>query len=204
MTTQAPILRATRWRHNGELIAAVARLGYLHPDDYTLDCTWGRGTWWATWRPKRLEGSDLDPDLSPTATSVDFTDLPWDDATFDAVCFDPPYKLNGTPTATVDQRYGVHTVRSRDERHQLMLDGLTECARVTRTGGVVLAKCQDQVEGGKVRWQTRMLADHAETHCDLELIDRLDMLGGRPQPAGRRQVRVHANYSTLLVLRKAR
>jgi hypothetical protein len=131
---------------------------------------------------------------------VDFTALPWPDRFFDAVTFDPPFKLNGTPTASVDQRYGVDVYRSREQRHDLILAGITECARVARR--VLLVKCQDQVNGGKIRWQTRLFADHAEAQ-GFELVERFDMLGYRPQPPGRTQQHARRNYSTLLVLERS-
>lgn len=187
------------YRTNGDLIAAVARLGYLRTEDYVLDPTWGKGTFWKVWRPELLQGSDLDPAKSPTGESVDATDLPYPARYFDAVVLDPPYKLNGTPTADVDERYGVHEPRSRQEREQLILDMVAEGARVARR--TLLVKGQDQVNGGKVRWQTREIVEHAERY-GFHLVDSLVMLGGRPQPAGRRQVHARRNGSTLLVLER--
>lgn len=188
------VLAAHPWRNNAELIAACRTLGYLHDDWPTLDPTYGRGGFWKIWRPHNLVTHDLVID------GVDFRDLPHPDGAFQAVTFDPPYKLNGTPTAAVDSRYGVHVVASRDERHQLILDGIDECARVLAPGGWLLIKCQDQVNGGKVRWQTRMFADRAEEKHGMRLVDALLMLGMRPQPPDRRQVHARRNYSTLLVL----
>lgn len=136
-------------------------------------------------------------------TTTDFRHLPHDDSTFDVVAYDPPYKLNGTPTHQVDDRYGVAgAYTSRDDRHRLMLDGLDECARVLAPRGYLLVKCQDQVNGGRVRWQTDMLTQRA-LELDLAKIDAFLMLGGRPQPDGRRQVHARRNYSTLLILQKA-
>lgn len=198
------VLAADRYASNGELIAACARLGYITAESYTLDPTWGRGTWWQVWRPARLEASDIDPAKSPTGESVDVTALPWPDGTFDVVAFDPPYKLNGTPTHDVDERYGVAgAYTSRDDRHQLILEGMSECARVLCPGGRLLVKVQDQVNGGRVRWQTDMATSHGR-RLGLEKVDVLMMLGGRPQPEGRRQVHARRNYSSLLVFRSGR
>lgn len=187
------------YRTNGDLIAAVARLGYLRQEDFVLDPTWGKGTFWKVWRPDLLQGSDLDPAKSPTGTSVDATSLPYPARHFDAVVLDPPYKLNGTPTDAVDERYGVHETRTRAERERLILDMVAEGARLARR--TLLVKGQDQVNGGKVRWQTREIVEHAEAH-GFVLVDSLVMLGGRPQPPGRRQVHARRNGSTLLVLER--
>lgn len=192
---------ATTARTNAQLIADCAHLGYLRADDEVLDVTWGLGRWWTDWQPDRLEGSDLNAAKSPTGTSIDFTDLPHPDGSFDVVAFDPPYKLNGTGGShPSDHGYGVATIGVRwQDRHTLIRQGISEAARVARR--TVLLKCKDQVCSGKVRWQTREFADHAET-CGLELVDRLDVVSYRPQPAGRRQVHARRNTSTLLVLQK--
>lgn len=183
--TATPVLAATAWRTNGELIAACAELGYLHTEDLVLDPTYGAGTWWKVWRPEHLTACDLDPTKSPIGYSVDFTSMPFDDGMFTAVTFDPPYKLNGTPTHDVDDRYGVAgAYTSRADRHRLMLAGLDECARVTSR--VLLAKCQDQVNGGRVWWQTDMLTQRAE-QLGLTKVDTLYKLGSRPQPARTRK-----------------
>jgi hypothetical protein len=174
--TAAPVLAVTEWKTNADLIADVARLGYLHDDWLTLDPTYGLGKWWTLWRPRMLIASDIDPAKSPCGYSVDFTALNQADQSFDAVAFDPLYKLNGTPTADVDERYGVHVVRSRDDRHQLILDGISECARVLKPSGFLLVKCQNQVNGGKVRWQTDLFSRHAETvgHSTLLVLKKPD------------------------------
>lgn len=184
------------WRTNGELIADVARLGYISEDSYTLDPTYGLGNWWTHFRPHQLVTHDLKLD------GVDFRRLPHQDETFDVVAYDPPYKLNGTPTPEVDDRYGVGEPTHWQDRLILMQVGLKECLRVVRRRGYVLAKCQDQVCSGRVVWQTAMMADAAFDYGAAAWVDHLLMPGGRPQPAGRRQVHAHRNYSSLLVFRK--
>lgn len=189
------VLAATAWRTNAEMIDACRELGYLSDDVATLDPTFGKGNFWKRWRPATLVAHDLKLD------GVDFRQLPELDDSFGAVVFDPPYKLNGTPTADIDERYGVDIVSSRGDRHDLIRAGIDECARVLAPNGWLLIKCQDQVNGGKVRWQTREFADHAEQKHGLRLVDALIMIGGRPQPAGRSQLHARRNYSTMLVLR---
>lgn len=187
-------------RSNADLMVDVASLGYL--PDPVLDPTYGLGAFWKIYRPDGLAAHDLDPEKAPDGP-MDFTALAYPDATFEAVVFDPPYKLNGTPTESVDARYGVHVVRSWQDRHALIRAGIVECARVLRPGGYLLLKCQDQVCSGRVRWQTREFADTAEA-AGCRLVDRFDLLGGRAQPSGRRQVHARRNHSTLLVLLRER
>lgn len=201
--SNGPILAVSSWPTNAHMIRDVARLGYLHEDWRTLDPTFGNGTWWKLWQPDYLVACDIDPDRSPLGRSIDVTRLPMRDGYFDAVAFDPPYKLNGTPTADVDGRYGVHVYRSREDRHRLILDGVTECARVLAVGGFLIVKCQNQVNGGKVRWQTDIVTAHA-AGLRLDKVDELHMLGYRPQPEGRRQEHARRNHSTLLIFQRQR
>lgn len=184
------------WPTNGHLIADVARLGYLRADDLVLDMTYGKGVWWQEWRPDAL---------FTLPAGVDFRATGYPPDTFDVVALDPPYKLNGRPDPAVDARYGVHVPATRSERHALMANGLLEAATVTVPRGVVLFKCQDQVNGGQIRWQTRMFTELGEAY-GLELVDRFDLTGQhRPQPMeGRRQQHAHGRPSTLLVFRKER
>lgn len=79
----------------------------------------------------------------------------------------------------------------------------TEAARVVKPRGHVLLKCMDQVNGGKVRWQTIEFTNHAAT-VGLELVDMLHLQSYRAQPDGTAQQHARRNYSTLLVFEKRR
>lgn len=193
-----PIMSIDKWSTNAALIADCARLGYLRKEWLTLDPTYGLGTFWNEWRPDHLTTCDLDPHKGDWTR--DFTDMPWGDRSFDAVVFDPPYKLNGTPDATIDSRYGVDTPTRWQDRMALCKQGIRECARVLGDG-YLLVKCQDQVCSGKIRWQTTEFTEVAE-FAGLGLVDRFDFLSYRPQPSGTRQVTARRNSSQLLVFRR--
>lgn len=187
------------WPSNAHLIRDVAELGYI--GDMVLDVTYGLGNFWTEFQPEYLLGTDQNAAKSMTGDSVNFTRLPFSDRGFQTVVFDPPYKLNGTPDQDTDERYGVETPTRWQDRMSLMLDGLIECCRVAdRT---VLAKCQDQVCSGKVRWQTLEFEQVARGQ-GFEQVDRFDLLGtARPQPMeGRRQRHAHGRPSTLLVFQR--
>lgn len=196
------VLAATAWRSNAEMIVACAQLGYLRRDWRTLDPTWGEGVFWKEWRPDTLIRTDLDPAKSPDLEhGQDFTAMPWQTRSFDAVVFDGPYKLNGTPEPSLDERYGVHIPTRWQDRMSLLEAGTIECARVS--GNMLLVKSMDQVCSGRIRWQTRILVDVAEAQ-GFRLVDQLHVLGGRAQPAGRRQVHARRNFSTLSILERER
>lgn len=196
----APVLAFGDWPSNAEMIEDCARLGYLRPEWKTLDPTYGHGTFWKRWQPESLVMCDLVEAKSPVGYAVDFTALPFADRSFEAVVFDPPYKLNGTPDEAVDARYGVHLPTRWQDRMALIRLGIEECARVLGDG-YLLVKCQDQVCSGRVRWQTDEFTRHAEL-CGLGKVDRLDFPTYRPQPKGRRQVHAARNSSQLLVFKR--
>lgn len=202
----AEVRACAEWPTNGHLIADVARLGYLRHEWRTLDPTYGYGVWWSVWRPRMLVGHDANPAKAPDG-ALDFRDLPYPRAAFDAVAFDPPYKLNGTPDDTdggQDERFGVDERASVAERMALIRDGMTEQARVLTRRGMLLVKCQDQVVSGRIYWQTDELTALAD-ELGFDKVDRFDLLGGgRPQPGDRGQKHAYYRPSTLLVFRGRR
>lgn len=145
---------------NVDLVHAATRLGYLREADRVVDLTYGRGAWWRRGAP---------PDLTKITPPTDFRATGLPSSSFDVVCFDGPYRLNGTPDlGDFDERYGITEVMSWQEKHQLLRDGIDEGLRLLRgragraRGGLLWVKCQDQVCSGQVRWQTRDFAAHAE------------------------------------------
>lgn len=188
------------WSTNAELIADIATgLGYITEWDRVLDCTYGLGKFWDLYRPKMLVKSDINPRFDDV-DKQDFTQLPYADGTFDVVVFDPPYKLNGTDQGE-GARYGVETPQSLSARLHLIRDGLCECIRVTKLGGMIMVKCQDQVANGAVQWQRFEVHGWAKAK-GARLTDMFDMLGGREQPDGTSQMHARRNASTLMVFTK--
>lgn len=211
---RAEVLSIGDWQTNAELIADVARLGYLEGE--VFDATYGEGGFWTVFKPAALITNDL---KKPADHNDDFRALPWSDGTFDVVVFDPDYKLEGSPSAgnaEMAYRYGVDTKKNRETRLGDIEAGARECFRVCRKR--LLVKCMDMVEGGKMRWQTDIITRAIE-ELGGRKVDRFDfarlsasiingkpvvMFGGRRQPPGRRQVTARHCASQLLVFEKPR
>lgn len=208
----APVIAATAWPTNAELIADVARLGYLLDTDHVLDPTYENGVWWKQWRPEKLTTHHRAVD------GTDFRALPHPAATFDAVAYDPPYVCpGGRATSTVKamhDRYGMNEGGAADpdfrtpaELQQIINDGLTEMVRVVKPRGIVLVKCQNYIWSGRL-WEGAELTRAHALELGCSVVDRLEHLGRPgPQPTvnrdgtPRRQVHARRAHSTLFVLR---
>ena len=201
------VLSYGAWRTNAELIADVAKLGYL--DGRVLDLTFGEGKFWTDHRPRDLETNDLDEAKADWSFDVTST-VPehWVDA-FDSVVFDPPYRMSGRRdgrTALVDtsfdERFGLAEYTSPNEVLALISSGIQFAAGCVKPGGSILVKCQDQVCSGRKVWQSVHVHEVA-TILGLRVADMFHLIQGnaRPQPSGRRQVHARSNASQLLVLR---
>lgn len=189
------------WRTNAALIADVARLGYL--DGSVLDATYGEGNFWKKFKPTLLVTNDR---FTTATHHFDFRSLPvnWH-GLYDSVVFDPPYRLNGTPDQPYDKAYGIDQPMRWQDKHQMIREGITQCAQCVKTGGYLLLKCQDQVCSGQVRFQTDEFTRHAETLTTSRLrkVDAFYFASdARPQPSGRKQVHAHGRPSMLLVFQK--
>lgn len=185
---------------NADLVVDLAEIGYFPGS--VLDVTYGLGRWWSKFCPEVFVGCDLVVEKSPLGVSVDFTDLPFGDCSFDTVVFDPPYKLNGRSGEFAgDDSYGVGgSYVSAADRLELIYAGVDECCRVASK--FVVLKCQDQVTSGRMVWQTRLFSDRAELFPGVRLVDSLMVRGFRKQPGNKRQLHAHRDYSTALVFRK--
>lgn len=206
----ADVLAYDEWPTNGHLIADIARIGWLRVEDRIYDPTYGLGVFWQEWQPARLYASDCNIRKSPMGKAIDFTDLPFRDRMFDVVVFDPPYKLNGTPSPEVDERYGVDGKVRWQDRMKLILDGVRECQRVSDDR--LLVKCQDQVVSGEIVWQTHLIWEtltrdthNADKSPAWRLADRFDLAGsGREQPKDRAQKHARFRPSTMLVFKRTK
>ena len=66
----------------------------------------------------------------------DFTALPFPDASFSLVVFDPPHLVRAKETAWLVKKYG----KLDDEWPKMLHDGFAECMRVLKPDGVLIFK----------------------------------------------------------------
>lgn len=139
-----PIYTVHRGSNSG-LIKQVVTL-YFSQGDKVADVTWGKGVFWKEVDKSKYEivGSDL-------KTGIDFRQLPYEDNSFNHSVIDPPYARITNLKGMVDC-YNTTRYTSHKEILQLYKDGLKELLRITKEGGFILCKCQDEIEGCKQKW----------------------------------------------------
>lgn len=133
----------------------------LYATGCIADVTYGKGNFW------KDNHGEYDRVLSDISTGTDFRDLPYEDASFQMVVFDPPYMYN--PKRTV-KRSVASTYRLNDEIDittnekvlKLYSDGMAECYRVLQIGGFMVVKCQDIIQSGIQRWNHITIYEFAQ------------------------------------------
>lgn len=193
--------------------ALVTLLGiHAVPEPRILDVTHNRGVMWqgVPYRPHRL---DRNPELHArgyTDTVADFRALPFPEASWDVLVFDPPHLTDAGDGVAGEASYGDGYGTTGDDLTgpsiaPLFEPFLREAARVLVPGtGIVLAKIADQVHGGHYQWQARTFQNLAEargfTCCDL-LVKIAPSRGSLVDPKWRRVLHVRQVHSYWLVLR---
>lgn len=131
--------------NNSGLIKMVADL-YFQEGDKIADVTYGKGVFW-----KDVDRTKLDIVGTDIKTGTDFRKLPYDNQSFDHSVIDPPYaritNLKGMVDCYNTTRFVTHA-----EILNLYQEGLVELCRITKPGGMILCKCQDEIYGGKQYW----------------------------------------------------
>jgi DNA methylase len=191
---------------NDEVLPEVLSL-YVPPGSKIADVTFGQGVFW-----KKVEKNAYKVHPSDIKNGIDCRALPYDAASFDCVVFDPPYMH--TPGGTAHQNhqnfelYYVNNAANSDKKyHEAVLDlyfrGAKEAHRVLRPGGILIAKCQDEVCANKQR------LTHVEVINELAtmgfIVEDLFVVVRRNKPGVSRilkQVHARKNHSYFLVFRK--
>jgi hypothetical protein len=207
------ILAATKWNTNAELIADVARMGYLPRDAAVFDPTFGGGHWWDVYRPRYLTTNDVNP-KSPAEFHEDFTRTSWESGEFDVIAYDPPYvSTGGRKTSTIpafNQRYGIggKSPSTPAQLQVLINDGLIEMRRLLVPKGTLIVKSMSYVSGGKL-WDGEQQTEHFARSIGFKQVERLVHLGDPgPQPAfnldgsRRKQAHARANYTVMFVFKR--
>lgn len=149
---------------------------YARPAARILDCTANRRRMWQgiVWAPSPVF-LDLDPTMAPDVVG-DFRALPFGDASFDVLVFDPPHLPKAAASARSDpdfaKRFGLGFAPAADNVSGYFAPFLREAARVLAPDGVILAKLKDFTHNHAyqwtlVEWVQAVRAQPGLTPCDL-------------------------------------
>lgn len=130
---------------NADLINIVADF-YIPDGAIVADVTYGKGAFWSKTDTSRfiLKGTDI-------TTGIDFSALLYGDGRIDVVVLDPPYMHGGkTVKESINKCYHNENT-SHASVIRLYAKGIIEAARVLKKRGLLMVKCQDEIESGKQR-----------------------------------------------------
>lgn len=194
--------------NNSDLIAQVADL-YFKPGFRIADVTYGKGAFWRKIDPNQYDlfASDL---ITCPQAPYDFRKLPrktYKSNSFDAVVLDPPYRHDPGPMILEANYRNAETTSGLNHAGiiQLYRDGMREAHRILKPGGLLLVKCQDEIESGQQRRSHIEIWEIATQELGMEDQGHF-ILVQKQNPKIQRHPQKHArkNHSFLWLFRKRR
>lgn len=201
--------------NNADVFPTVLHL-HVPEGSKVADVTYGKGVFW---RKIDIDKYDLHP--SDIADGIDCRDLPYENASFDCLVFDPPY-MEGFFRSNDSIKAGAGTHNAFREHYSngheaprhggakwhaavvdLYVEGGREAYRVLRDRGVFIVKCQDEVSANRQNLtHVEVINAYAETgfFCkDLFVVVRPNKPG---MSRLLKQVHARKNHSYFLVFVK--
>jgi hypothetical protein len=193
---------------NDHLLAEVARL-FFRPGDRIADGTYGMGRFWRKLDLSQYEfhPSDL---LTVPEHPYDFRHLPYRCGSFNVPVYDPPY-IHQRRGQARQRIHGADYKNAKTTRGfsdgpiiQLFREGMAEGHRLLKPGGLMLVKCQDQIdEGGRQRMAHLEVHDIALKELGMEVEELFILTQTSPLlQFGRSPRHARKSHSTLWVFRK--
>ena len=173
---------------------------YLSPESIIADVTYGKGVFWSDIPVGRynLWPSDL-------LTGTDCRHLPYPNDSVDAVVLDPPYGRQGRGGSGEYAQLKLYyqTMPTMRDVLDLYIEAGHEAWRVLKPHGLLIVKCQDQVEWTKQHWLSQDIPHRLQREFKLE--DMIVVV--RPQrpslpPNIAKQTHARRRHSYFLILRK--
>lgn len=169
-----------------ELLQAMLEFYAPSPTACVADVTCNERRMWegVSWSGEVMF-CDVDPDVAPDVV-CDFRDLPFPDASFDVLVFDPPHLPAAAGTEASDEgfsrRHGLSKSVHGDNVSDYFPPFLAQASRVLRPEGVVLAKLCDFVHNHRHQWS---LVDFINAVREAPGLTPCDLVVKRDPSAGR-------------------
>ena len=184
--------------NNADLFPKILKL-YVPKGSVVADVTYGKGGFW-----KKIHNGNYILKASDIKMGINLSNLPYQDSTIDSLVIDPPY-AHSSPTGmkpSITNQYNLNSISGRNAIRRLYIEGCKEAYRVLKDNGVLIVKCQDEIECGKQYWNHIELIREIET-LGFECVD-LFVLIQKGNPAMRHKTQIHArkNHSYFLVFYK--
>ena len=191
---------------NAEVFPKILQL-YVPAGAKVADVTYGPGVFW-----RNVDQTAYELARSDIKRGVDCRALPYDDASFDCVVFDPPYMHTPGGTAhdghqNFEQYYQNNGGnRTQLKYHDAVLDlyfsSAAEAWRVLKKRGIYIVKCQDEVCACRQRLTHVEIINHLASQFIAEDVFVL-VRNGKPGVSRIvRQRHARKNHSYFLVFRK--
>jgi tRNA G10 N-methylase Trm11 len=183
---------------NADLFPHILSM-YVPERSIVADVTYGKGVFW-----QRVDVSKYDLRPTDLMSGTDFRCLPYAAHSIDALVFDPPYMHGSHGSTTIKASINDRYHNDNDGHHsvvRLYAGGLLEAARVLRKKGMVIVKCQDEIESGRQRL-SHMEIIHLLELFGFEVIDLFVLVQGTvPAMRESRQQHARKNHSYAIVAR---
>jgi hypothetical protein len=135
--------------NNADLMERIAAL-YFKPGYRIADVTFGKGVFWRKIDATKYDFHPSDLKTCPGA-AFDFRHLPYDDGSFDVEVADPPYSHSRDRHHFEANYRNVETTNGLGHAGIMRLyeASMQEGNRILKPGGLMLVKCQDEIESGR-------------------------------------------------------
>lgn len=183
---------------NADLFPDVLNM-YLKKGNSIADVTYGKGVFW-----KNINESEYDLLKSDLNTGIDLTNLPYCDNSLDGFVLDPPYAHSSkTPLkSTISDQYNLNVISGRENIFNLYREGICEAHRILKKEGILIIKCQDEIESGKQHWNHIRIINYAESSGFLCMDLFVLVQKGKPAMRHKHQIHARKNHSYFLIFRK--
>jgi len=183
---------------NSDIFPGILKL-YAKPECTIADVTYGKGVFW-----KKVDKTLYNLLLSDILIGVDYNNLPYHNNLIDVLILDPPYMgHSGGKNYSPARNYNVN-IKKYDPKYIeiLYFGGIDEAHRVLIKNGILIIKCQDEIQSGKQNLNHSKIIDYCVENGFI--VEDIFILVQKNKPIMRHDYQLHArkNHSYFVVFRK--